>query len=173
MRRALNSFLAISLAGLMMFLLDPALSVGIENADSADSSSPLFYASLESSLSDLTSQNIDISLDVSEPEGTADGTWSCNPEPVLQVAAGPVPRGGQGGNYTSGETCMGSGGATCQGTATCVGSQTCLGAFTCAETCMGSGAPTCQGTATCKGSQTCEGTFTCSGGGMCQVSPAQ
>ncbi len=173
MKRALNSFFVIWLAGIMAFLIDPALSVGGEDSGMADSSSPLFHASLTSSLSDLTSQNIDISLDVSEPQGAVDEAQIPDAEPVLYLARGPVPRGGQGGSYTSGQTCMGSGGATCRGTATCAGSQTCLGSFTCGETCMGSGAPTCQGTATCKGSETCQGTYTCSGGGMCQVSPYQ
>ena len=146
MKRGLVLSLVVWLVGVMGFVIHPGLSVGAGESNNVDLLSPLFRASLENSLSDLSSQEINLNSDIFDPQvGNSEVTGNnADSERVIKLAQGWVPP-----FPTASVTCANSGGATCRGTSTCQGSQTCFGRLTCAETCSNSGGATCRGTATC------------------------
>jgi len=167
MKRGLKLSLAVGLVGVMGFLLQPALCLGAEQPDHLGSSSPLFFASLEKSLTDLSSARIALDGEVYDPKPAENETT----QGIITLALDGAPSPG-GENPDPGapvyfpttiQTCAGSGGATCRGTATCAGSETCFGNITCGTTCAGSGD-------TCAGSPTC-GEHTCSGRVCNEMSP--
>lgn len=150
MKRGLKLSLVVGLVGVMGFLLQPALCLG---AGQPDSSSPLFLASLEKSLTDLSSARIALDGEVYDPKPAGNETT----QGTITVATGENPDPGAPVYFpTTIQTCADSGGATCRGTATCAGSETCFGNITCGITCAGSGGATCAGTVTC-GEHTCSG----------------
>jgi hypothetical protein len=161
MKKGLRLFLVVGLLAVTGFLVGPGLSFGAGDSGSVDSPSPLFLASLENSLSDLSSSRISLDGTVYDSRGAynnEDGR-----DQVIELADADVHPGWV--NFpTSAVTCAGSGGATCRGTATCAGSETCFGNITCGTTCAGSGGATCGGTVTC-------GEYTCSGRICREMSP--
>ena len=181
MKKTMRLFFVVWLACVMGLVINPTLSVAAEDSGNADSSTPLFHSSLQCSLSDLSSTNIDLNADVCSPRSTKQETRSSNTasEKNFVVAqarsAGSATRSGRGGatcrgtlTCSGGATCgarptwSGGGGTTCRGTVTC-SAATC--AATCATTCNGQ---TCLGSQTCSGNLTCSGTCEGSGGATCQ-----
>ncbi|MDY6987768.1 MAG: hypothetical protein SWQ30_06895 [Thermodesulfobacteriota bacterium] len=157
MKKGLRSFLVVWLVAVTGLLVYPALSVGAGGASDVDSSSPLFLASLDKSLSDLSSSRIALDGEVYDPQGAYinDDGLNAGPDKVIELADAELHPGWEQFPTTA-VTCANSGGATCRGTATCAGSETCFGNITCGATCAGSGGATCAGTVTC-GEHTCSG----------------
>ena len=158
MKKGLRSFLVVWLLAVAGVFIFPVLSIGAGAASDADSSSPLFLASLDKSLSDLSSSRIALDGEVYDPRGAyinEDVLSTAEPKRVIELADAEVHHGWEQFPTTA-VTCAGSGGATCRGTTTCAGSETCFGNITCGATCAGSGGATCGGTVTC-GEHTCSG----------------
>jgi hypothetical protein len=164
MKRGLSVLLILGFLGIAGFLVHPApLCLGAEQSKLIDSPSPLFLASLDKTLTDLSSARIALDAEVNDPEPPQDETG------IITLAQVPSPGGevtdsGPRAFPTTAQTCAGSGGATCRGTVTCAGSETCFGNITCGTTCAGSGGATCAGTVTC-------GEYTCSGRVCREMSP--
>ncbi len=173
MKRTMKLFFVVWLACVMGLVINPTLSVAAEDSGNADSSTPLFHSSLQCSLSDLSSTNIDLNADVCSPRATRHETTSSNTvseENFVVAQARSATRSGSGGATCRGTlTC--SGGATCGTRPTCSGGARATCRATCAATCATcAGNQTCGGNPTCAGGVTCSGTCEGSGGATCQGS---